>query len=194
MPRHPENDQMAIDKENAPMNPRLAAGLIAAAVLLAASPGAHAQVGLGVAAGPVFPTGSLGDAVESGFHAGVVADVGIPFVPFGVRGDLTYQRLPGAGDLPSYSHFAVTVNGRLSVVPLPLVAPYVTAGLGLYSSAYHADVAEPAPGRDTEMGLNGGVGARLNLLVVRPFVEARYHRVMADPARAFVPITVGVFF
>lgn len=171
-----------------------ALGSLALALLIALPSAAAAQVGIGVAGGPVVPLGDLGDRLESGFHGGVVLDVALPLFPVGFRGDLFYQRLPGAGSQESYDHLSVTANARLTLLPLPLLSGYVTAGAGLYSSDYDADLPEPLGARRTHVGLNGGVGARVTVVLVRGFVEARYHRVLTDPARAFLPITVGIAF
>jgi hypothetical protein len=167
---------------------------LAAAALLLIPFAVDAQVGTGIAGGPALPMGSLGDEVESGFHGGLVVDLAFPLSPVGVRGDLMYQRLPGSGNRDSYSHLSATVNGRFTLLPLPLLSGYATAGPGLYSSAYQAEAAAPDSGRNLDFGLNGGVGARLNALFLRGFVEVRYHHVLSDPARGFVPITAGIIF
>lgn len=160
-------------------------------VCVAAQP-LHAQVGLGVAGGPSIPVGSLSDVVNTGLHGGIVLDVGLPLLPFGIRGDLMYHHMPGVADGTSFRQFAATANARFSLLPLPLVSAYITAGPGLYASDFAID------GVDTEWstnaGVNAGVGARVNLLVVRPFLEARFHRVFGDGPWGFVPITLGIFF
>jgi hypothetical protein len=173
---------------------RLHAALLAAGLFLlpAAVP---AQVTLGAAAGPSFPVGRLADRVEPGFHGGLVLQAGLPLLPVGIRADLMLQQLPGTAGGDGFSQFYGTLNGRVGLLPIPLVSLYATAGVGLYSSTYAADrAADAETGRRTDTGINGGVGARLNLLVVRPFVEARYHRVPGEPARGFLPVTVGIWF
>jgi hypothetical protein len=164
------------------------------ALALGATAPAHAQIGFGVGAGPSTPVGGLADLVDAGFHGSLVADMGLPLLPIGLRADLMFQRLPGRDDRQSFNQVSATVNGRLSVLPLPLVSAYLTAGAGLYRGEAPVPANMTATGSTTDAGINAGVGGRINLIVVRPFVEARYHRVLADPARAFIPITVGVFF
>jgi hypothetical protein len=137
--------------------------------------------------------GRLGDVVNAGWHGGIVADLGLPLLPVSIRGDLMFQNLPDASGGDDFRQLSATVNGRLSPLPIPVVSPCVTAGLGLYGSSFDVDP-QASDGWSTSVGINAGVGVRLNLLVVRPFIDARYHRVPADPARAFVPITVGVMF
>jgi hypothetical protein len=167
--------------------------LAALCALLVLGQPVHAQVSIGVAGGPSTPLGSLSDAVKPGFHGGVVLDLRVPLLPLAVRGEAMVQRLPGAGGMDPYDVMWGAANGRFDVLPLPMVGAYVTGGAGLYSSRFNAD--QGAAGeRTTSAGLNLGIGADLNLLVIRPFIEARYHRVLSDPARAFLPITFGVYF
>jgi hypothetical protein len=167
-----------------------AAGL---ALALATAPAAQAQVNLGVAGGRVSAVGQLGDVVNAGFHGGVVVDLGIPLLPFGLRADAMFQRMPGAGGGADFNQLFGTVNGRVGLLPIPLLSAYATAGAGLYSSSFAGDGAADG-GRSVDSGLNAGVGARINLIFVRPFIEARYHRVGTEPVRSFIPISVGVFF
>lgn len=153
---------------------------------------AVAQLRVGVAGGPVFPVGDFGDALERGGHGGVVLDFGVPLFPVSLRGDLMVQRLPATeGNGLAYRHFAGTVNARVDVLPVPLIAAYVTGGVGLYYSDY-TDDPQASSGWGTETGLNLGVGASLSLLFVRPFAELRYHHVWVEPTRIFVPLTFGL--
>jgi hypothetical protein len=167
--------------------------IAALALAMTTAPAAQAQVNLGVAGGPVSPVGGLGDVVNAGFHGGVVIDLGIPVLPFGVRADAMYQRLPGTAGGDDFNQLFGTVNGRVGLIPIPLLSAYATAGAGLYSSSFAGDRTTDN-GRSVDTGINAGVGARINLVFVRPFIEARYHRVLAEPARAFIPITAGIFF
>lgn len=171
---------------------RITIAALAAVLALGGAVPAHAQVSFGVAGGPVFPLGRFGDVVETGLHGGVIADIGLPLLPFSVRGDVMFQHLPGTAGGDSYQHVAGTLNAQLDLLPIPLVSTYITAGLGLYGSNYSRETTA----RDwaAHTGINAGVGAQVNLLVLRPFIEARYHRVLADGGRSFLPITIGIFF
>jgi hypothetical protein len=167
---------------------KLIVSSLAAGALALAAPAAHAQVGFGIGGGPTFPTGNLSNAVNAGFHGGVVVDLGIPLLPLGVRGDAMLHHMPGVGNAPNLRQFAATVNGRFSLLPLPLVSAFVIGGPGMYVGGFS--------GQDTttDVGFNIGVGARVNLLVIRPFIDARYNRVLRDPGRGFIPVTVGIMF
>lgn len=172
---------------------KTAALLVATLALVMDARGAGAQVRLGVGGGPATPVGDFGDPLERGFHGEVLVDLGLPLVPLGLRGSLTYMRLPASDpEAEDYSHIAGTLNARFDLLPIPLVDAYVTAGVGLYSSDYADQLPGASDGRDTERGISVGVGASVNLVFVRPFAELRYHRVLDDPARSFVPLTVGV--
>ena len=154
---------------------------------------AHGQVRLGVAGGPAHALGDFGDALDAGFHGGIVADFGLPLIPLSLHGDLMYQRNAAASpQVDDYSHVAATANARLDLIPLPLVSAFVTGGVGLYASDYPDDALDASSGWSTEPGINVGVGAALSLLFLHPFVELRYHRVLSDPARSFVPLTIGL--
>jgi hypothetical protein len=178
-------------KRRIPMRHR--SHVVALLLLLACAAPGWGQVSLGVAGGPSSPVGGLGDVVNPGLHAGLVVDLGLPLIPIALRGEVMYQRLPGVGANPAFNQVWAAANGRLDLLPLPLLGLYVTGGPGIYSSSFST-----VPGGDStrsnDVGINLGVGADVNLFMVRPFVELRYHRVLTDPARAFVPLTVGVFF
>jgi hypothetical protein len=165
---------------------------LCAACLIALPHDASAQVRIGVGAGPVTPLGDLGDAVDAGIHGGLALELGVPLLPLGLRADLMMQRLPGRAGAGNLTDIFATLNGRLDVLPVPLLSAYATAGGGLYSSSWSTDGTDA--GRTTDFGINAGIGASIGLVVVRPFVEVRLHRVLGDNSRSFVPVTLGLFF
>jgi hypothetical protein len=164
------------------------------AALLAPCSPAAGQIRLGLAGGPTVPLHSLARVADPGFHGGLLLDVGLPLIPVGARGELMLQRLPGSAAGESYDELRATLNGYFDVLPLPLAGLYVTGGGGMYASRF--DPREGASSRPAgwEPGFNVGLGAELNLFLVRPFVEARLHQVLGDRPRSFVPVSVGVFF
>jgi hypothetical protein len=172
---------------------RLPAGAVLVGALLAAAQPASAQLKVGIGAGPVFPLGDLGDVLERGYHGGVVFDAGLPLLPLSLHGEARFQRSSAAGaQAEDYRHFGASLAGRLDVLPLPLVAAYATGGVGMYLSDYHGDQIAGSSGWASHPGVIGGVGASVSLIVVQAFVEVRYLRVLSEPARGFVPITIGV--
>jgi hypothetical protein len=171
--------------------------LLATALLLGALfggvGGAEAQVRVGVAGGPVYPLGDLGDVLERGYHGGVVFDAGLPLLPLSLHGEVMFQRnSASAGEDQDYRHLGGSLNARLDVLPIPLVAAYATGGVGWYLSDYHDDQTADASSWSSETGINAGVGVSVSLVVVQAFVEVRCLRVLSDPARTFAPLTVGV--
>jgi hypothetical protein len=153
------------------------------------------QLRVGAGGGPVLPSGGFGDDWERGVHGGVALELGAPALPLALRGDLTYLKLPPV--VPSelrYRHFSGTFGLKIDLVPVPLVDAYVIAGGGVYLSDHHFDATAPPPGWKREAGLNAGVGASLNLILVKAFVELRYHRVFGTPARTFAHLTAGLLF
>jgi hypothetical protein len=169
---------------------RMVPMVAAVAMLLSFAPAsASAQlVRFGVGAGPSIPTGSFGDLFQTGVHAQAMLGLRIPLVPVAVRADVGYHRFtsptPGVSDL---NQIAGTVNGFLTVVPLPVVSAYLTGGAGVYHLS--------SGGTNTEFGVNGGAGVRANLWLIEPFAEIRYHHVLGDGgAGRMMPITIGVMF
>jgi hypothetical protein len=170
----------------------LAAALLVGALLTAAHP-AHAQLRVGVAGGPVYPLGDLGDALQRGYHGGVVFDAGLPLLPLSLHGSLMFQRNQASDrEDQDYRHLAGALNARFDLLPIPLVAAYVTGGAGMYLSDYIDDQIAGVPGWAAEPGVSGGVGASLSLIVAQAFVEVRYLRKLSQPARSFLPVTIGV--
>jgi len=178
-----------------PLVRRRAAGWLAIAFFVAsfAAPGTvRGQIGIGPFLGPSFPVADLADVVSAGFHGGLALDVGIPFVPIGARGDLTLQYMPGNGDVDDFFQLFATASARLRFVPATFFSLHLLGGGGVYGSSFERDLEDGDFSLD--YGLNGGLGARLGLFGIRPFIEARYHYVFSDPGRAFVPLSIGFFF
>ena len=143
---------------------------LSAAVAAAPLTVAHAQFSLGIGGGTGFGTRG-GDAKAS--HANVSLQLKLPILP-GVRADAY------AFNVPSDSgRFAISVSGVISA-PIPLVTPYLIAGLGQYGLG----------GSNVRTGWNAGVGVKASA-VVGPsvFVELRRHQHVARDL-----LTLGVRF
>jgi opacity protein-like surface antigen len=146
----------------------------------------------GLAVGPSTPVGGFGDVADPGFHAMGVLAVNVPLLPLGVRGDLMYQQLP-ATDRGHYRQVAGVVHAR-GRLPLPIVSPYVLAGMGLYHQR-HPDT--PLTDRDTStnVGYSVGAGLQVPFPFLTPFVEIRFHTVPgAEGIGRTIPISVGLMF
>ncbi|MDQ8165225.1 MAG: hypothetical protein P3A28_05640 [Gemmatimonadota bacterium] len=144
--------------------------VILALALSAPVAAAEAQFSLGLGGGTGMGTrgGSSG-----GGHGNVSLQLKLPILP-GVRGDVY------ALDVPSDSgRFAAAVSVVIAA-PIPLVTPYLIAGLGQYGLA----------GDAPKTGWNAGVGVSASV-VIGPsvFVELRRHQRVARDM-----VTIGVRF
>jgi hypothetical protein len=154
-------------------------------VAITAAEGA-AQVNLSVAGGPSFPTGS-DQHLDTGFNVQLSAGFSLPLLPFGVRADGAFNRF--TEDHGNFDVLSGTLNGLIRL-PLPGISPYLIAGGGLYSVKDEAHGDE----RETNFGVNGGVGVRLPLPGLSVFAEARYHAPFGDEAVRFIPVSLGIRF
>jgi hypothetical protein len=82
-----------------------------------------------------------------------------------------------------------------------VVQPYLVGGVGVFRRRVAQDVVgaveefRDLTRAETDVGYNGGVGVRLRLAGVTPFIEARYYSVATSPERTnFLPVTVGFTF
>lgn len=165
----------------------LYAAVLAATAMLVLPRGADAQLlRFGVGAGPATPVGDFADVAGTGAHAQAMLALRVPLLPISARGDLIFTRLPSTSD-GDIDQVAGVVNGFLSILPLPVVSAYLTGGVGMYRTSGGGE-------STTEFGVNGGVGARINLWVVEPFAEVRYHHVTGTGGPRVVPVTIGVMF
>ena len=145
-------------------------GVIALVGLLAAPAVAQAQFSLGAGGGTGI--GTRGSS-SGGGHGNLSLQFKLPILP-GVRGDAYAFNVP-----TDSGRFAVAVSGVLSA-PIPLVTPYLVAGLGQYGLG----------GSDPKTGWNAGLGVSASV-VIGPsvFVEVRRHQHVVRDL-----VTVGVRF
>jgi hypothetical protein len=164
--------------------------LFAVLAMLAAPAPADAQLArFGVGVGPSAPVGDLGNVANTGVHAQAMLALRLPLLPVSLRGDVLYQRLPVA-DQDDFQQIAGVVNGFFSLLPLPMIDPYISAGVGVYNSDFGGNI-----GSSTDVGVNAGVGLRVNLLFLEPFAEVRYHHVLGGAGSPrTLPVTIGVIF
>lgn len=162
-----------------------------AAVFVAATPLAEAQIipKFGVAGGLNF--GSLSDAAgadfesSTGYHVGVFSDVG--FGPLAARVSVLYVKAGdvGEGDNDSsISFIGVPVDFKFRF-PTPVLKPY--ALLGPEARFALGDLAD-ADARSVNLALNAGIGAEISALVgPSAFAELRY----SFDASGFAPGDLG---
>ncbi len=171
----------------------------AASLLIVSAGTARAQdVDFGLGGGVSFPNGNLSDALGTGFNLEALLNISAPLLPFGIRVDGGYQRLPFQDSDVDYEQWQGTANARF-IMNTPGLAPYLLFGGGLYGTR----VSAPSPigsgtfssDWQTDFGLNGGVGLRLPVGPLNGFVEARLHHVfMQGDDGETIPVTFGVVF
>jgi hypothetical protein len=166
--------------------------LLAAFVILAVPAHAQRRASVGIAAGATVPIGDLGDATSTGFHVlGTLAISGTAASPLGFRVDGMYNSLSGKSSGPDVNMW--TVNGNLVYAfPGGLTAtPYLIAGAGWYNTK--AD--QPGAQSTSDLGINGGIGARFALSGFSTFAEVRFHNIFTDPnSSQVIPLTFGILF
>lgn len=194
----------------------LGGAILAGCVMVTSTAGAQgpilSPVSIGIAGGVAVPTGHLADGTASGF-AGVntgfnvtgSVGVGLPFLPFSLRGEASYngfdaksarQATVGEEINADVRVVNVTANIVLPVhlpVPTMVLSPYLIGGIGKYNVRFSP--ATSGSISSSNFGFNIGAGVKIPMIVFDAFVEARYHRVnQSNGYLAFVPITVGVMF
>ncbi len=175
----------------------LTLALVAIFALGAGAAERKGMIGVGVGGGLLLPMGDFGDAFKMGFRAGggvgyfVTNDIMV-----GAKAAYSQNKVDdttGMGDVK----FKILQFGAFGKYMFKMqsekIAPYVTAGVGFYNGK--ASVSGGSSASETDMGINGGVGA---MFAVSPtasiFVEGAYHNVFSDPSTTFISGTAGVAF
>ncbi len=199
--------------------------LVLAGIILFAV-GARAQVSLGWglhgnyarlnAAGPVSSV--YGDGLGGGLHV----DVDLMMITLRFSGDyVTFApdedkyrnelaRLLGSAaagytvDGGKINILSVNANVKWALLPLPVVSPYLTGGIGLaqlssgdltvkYNGVVQGNV--PKVDGETKTALNVGAGVDLKLGGIALFAEAKYTWILTEGEKTgYIPITVGITF
>ena len=98
---------------------------------------------------------------------------------------------------------SVSANGKLALLPTPIVSPYITAGVGI-GSISSSDLAvkyqgqnlgtAPSPAAETNAAVNFGAGIDLSLFVTL-YLEAKYTIIFTQgSSSSFVPVSLGITF
>lgn len=186
------------------------------------------QLGIPVppkAGSPLVSGFQLVDIYSLGYGGGVHFDISLPLLlSFRVEGDYvtftpneTKYRDLLIGILPSTKRedwlveggrinaWTVFANAKLSPLPLPIISPYLTGGVGLANIGrsdaqlkYQGNKLLDIKGTDatTNFLANAGVGADIGLVGVSLFAEVRITWIFTEgDATALIPLgTVGITF
>jgi len=168
-------------------------------------------IGFGLVGGTSSPSGHLSDLANSGWHAGAFLELKVPVIPIGFRLEGAWHQFhdkpfAAGGGTTGARIIEGTANATYTLLPLPIIKPYVIGGVGDYSVRLTSPVAaiEPTEGQaatavgtttQTKFGINAGVGVRVQLGGFAAFVEARWHDVFTSGRDVqMVPVSVGVRF
>ena len=161
---------------------RLGAAVAVAVVICGAQASAQQQqtserpfsfgIGLGAAARPGAGVGSMGVGT---------LEFGTPWRNLDARLDGAVMQWPGSISVGRVTSFTgnLVYSHRVGVL-----VPYVLGGIGGYAEQ----------GMGMSFGVNGGVGARVPLGRLQPFIELREHVWSADKAYRATPLTFGLRF
>lgn len=162
-------------------------GVLTAAMLAVSAQGAEAQFRFNLNAGASMPMSESREVWNAGLRVGAGLEFGVPLVPVSLRVDGAYDRLGVKLDgNPALS----IISGSANVVfSMPMMPIYAVGGLGMYRS----DAGDGTTA--TDLGFNGGLGLRLPLPMLAPFVEARFHQINGEGGNfRYVPIVAGLRF
>jgi hypothetical protein len=182
--------------------------VIGALMVIGGTTASRAQIsspiGFGVVGGTTSPSGPLSDVAKSGWHAGACLELKLPVIPIGFRLEGAYHQLgskdlPGTDDSPRV--LAGTIDATYTLLPLPIIKPYLIAGVGQYNVRSLRDpipvdcATQSCEITRSAFGVNAGAGVRLELAGFAAFIEARWHDAYTSGKHAqMVPISVGLRF
>ena len=185
--------------------------------LISTSAGAQQGPGrptAGIFGGITTPNGDFKDEAGNGWHAGALVKMRAYGV-LDVRLDGSYHKfakkdLEGTiATLTTDANMIIgTLNALVNLGPDSAsypgdnsISPHLVLGPGIYKLDYKAICTGTCtdfnpPTNDNHFGFNIGGGATIPLMGLRPFVEARYHRMMRDNdeggTRSFMTLSAGI--
>jgi hypothetical protein len=137
-----------------------------------------------------LPIGDLGQAAEVGFNLALRGEARLAWQHWSVRGDLSWDRFGGRGNVDAYSYLGAAANvvhrsgaGRM----------YEFGGFGLYGE--RTTFTSQLNRDDTTLGLQAGIGVDLTPGPHTPFVEFGVTNVFTSGGNTFwFPVRFGVRF
>ncbi len=175
-------------------------GLVVSALVVSAlafGESAEAQTRFGIAAGAAVPTGDFADFAKSGFNVEGSVEFKPMTMPFGIRGDLSYNRF--GVDVSGLDGNFTALGGALNAVfqmagvgaaPYVIVGPTITNLDGEITGTSAGDVEG-----ETKIGAQGGVGVKFPLSGFTSKVEARYNTIFTEDSNTNMFIlNFGILF
>ena len=162
----------------------------------------------------------ISSAYGAGWGGGVHVDANLMVFSFRLSGDYLHYSIdenkfrdlfrtlfPSAVNQFSISGgglgiFTLTVNGKMPVLPLPIITPYLTGGVGLAwmsrdaitTSIGTAGSTFPSSSQSGKTSIDVGAGVDVKL-GISLFIEAKYAWIFTDGRNStYVPVTIGVTF
>ena len=184
--------------------------------------GAHVNLTNSNFPGPTIngPT-ALDDVYGAGFGGGVHLDLQLAMLSLRISGDYLrfspdnekYQKSlenligTAAGQFTieggGITMWSGTLNAKMAILPLPVIKPYLTGGVGFASlNADEAKVMQNGAATKTYPGFasvtktmwNAGAGVDFSIGVTL-FLEIKYVWIMTEPETStLVPVTIGITF
>lgn len=166
-------------------------GVLAASLLVVGAQRTEAQLPsllhFNVNAGATMPMSEAGDVWNAGLRVGAGVELKAPLIPVGLRVDGAYDRM--GLKLDGDSKLSILSGTANAVFQLPIMPIYAVGGIGMYRS----DAGDGAT--STDFGFNVGLGMRLPLPILSPFIEARLNQINGDgESFRYVPIVAGLRF
>jgi len=165
----------------------------------------------------------ISSAYGAGWGAGVHLDANLMLVSFRLSGDYLHYAIDESKFRDSYQAtltslgiptnqlsvsggglgiVALSINGKMPILPLPFITPYATGGLGLAwltrdeiktsVAGFGATIPSSTQGGKTTVDVGLGVDLKLGIAL---FLEVKYAWIFTDVATStYVPVTIGVTF
>ena len=184
--------------------------------------GVHANITNGNFPGPqIGGSDALKDVYGTGFGGGAHLDVGtiglsfrfsadyLSFSPDNAKYQAALANYIGVAasqfsvDGGTISFWSISANAKMPILPLPIITPYLTGGIGLgIVSVGDAKVLQGGvqtkafPGFSSESKTAFNLGAGVDLKIgITLFLEVRYTWVLTDPKTStLVPVAIGITF
>ena len=175
----------------------MAGALVALTIAPRVSARAQSSLAVGANAGIAFPTGDIGNLVNTGYTVGITLGSQSRGSPLGFRAEGTFSEFGFQGGADT-KHRIVGGIGNITydLMPSGTSALYAIGGVGIYGS-YDNGSAGNSP-TTTAIGFNGGGGYRFSLSGFNCYFEARYHYVSGSSQTGindtYLPVTFGVSF